>query len=129
LRHVSCSFAPLCCVPWLPRQCSLFCAPAHADRANCRGNAKRPGLDPIEQVWGNVKRGELANLCPAVAPRTSHGQNSSYRSACRFVFAILASMLAAALAIRGWRQYLDRGPPRARAEGRRRAVEQAPEGE
>jgi transposase len=26
--------------------------------------AYAPGLNPVEQVWANLKRGELANLCP-----------------------------------------------------------------
>ena len=26
--------------------------------------AYAPDLNPVEQVWGNLKGGELANLCP-----------------------------------------------------------------
>ena len=26
--------------------------------------AYAPDLNPVEQVWGNLKNGELANLCP-----------------------------------------------------------------
>jgi len=54
----------------------------------------RPELNPVEQIWGNIKGRELANLCPADILRTPRALRAGFariRGRSTLAFSFLAT--------------------------------------